>query len=1816
MSARPVNKFSPRTNRALALLVFVAFALAAASVFAVEGESAATGPSTRGAESYQALVDLIAKAPARQVGMPGNDVIDSMVKAKFEAVVKANNDPSKQASAAAAIAAAEAALQNYWDVRSTRTTLPNGETKDPDKDAVLAAAVASLTAQRSAAASLAGLWQTGRVSHPTAAFIPGSAKLSTSDGNTARIYQMAPNLVEAANLPAEGVKGALVYVGRGTPSELAGKPLKGAIALMEFKSDRNWLDAVQFGAVAVVFIEPTSSDLFMEAAKKTTQSLLGVPRFYIKRSDLAESLGDRWREKLAAGEVVTLTQEPGIWRRQEVHSDWLFIPGSVAPKPFGTPIEDDPGRQVIHLQTYKDASSIVPELSPGATSAANILLMFDLVDLLQKNRPERPVLISVVNDHCNALTGEQEFDSAALAPAAAVEPELNDLTNNYIREKFTESIFRQAPNSVLTESLRTLNETVAGQSTVVKDPLIERLSRERNIMREERTRIISRQVLAARAKKEGKPSPIDAETLAKEDAREKEIARLSADLVALQQLLVKFGYKTTFDQLTPVQLQRLKDAFQSVADTSATASAELYAARKRQISNLAIRRRLLWLSDDPTAKTPETTTDAFNAQHPPVPALLALTLDVGFGSGRLGFFYFGNLAHTENNAEQPKNRVYRFSGYSLKLAGEYETQTGKPNLLEDTIRGAKGLPWNAHTGSRQAFAAAPLHALKVAGLTLASVRDARVADYSPKDLPENIDPEVYERVMAFCRDYLPRLIAGPDLASMKTTVGESLAFTATGNVRLSDDFTILVPKQPIPNALVVAAVKTDDASAQVLMQGQVRPLPILMADLNGTVVFRGAIVRNTPPLCFGYDETFRHLKYALDFGDGERRFPSLFNAAKGQYTASKFLIGNLFEKIDLVGLSTATSLNPITDISPIDAQTEAAPRKFSAAGVRTTKDVPLALDGTGSLMVRPGDPFKLKFAENLAINANEDYPQGRGFESDIGRLSNLVLTSTQDMWQLTDQRIQLLTDKGVKDDTAIRFNQRAGELMKEAIADLNKGANDKALVAAEQARGFGYQSYTRAIGTINDLIKAVVLFLALVIPFCFFTTKLITPFTDINRQLAIFCGVFVLMAVLLRFLHPAFEVAQTPAVVILAFVILGLSVFVSSVLIGRFNSSMTQAIEESMQAESVEAPQSRLAGVAFLVGVNNMRRRRIRTSLTCATVVLVTFTMLSVISVGQDLEPAMVRNSAEPVYSGFMFAQPGLSEIKPRQMLRLRAHFAPNATVVSRVWAQKQGANREYLSYYLRPAGSVGGTDDKMLETKVIVGLETAEEGFLQPMPLVPGGRWFSSNDANEIVLSRKAAELLGITSDNMLGKEIEVNGRRLRLIGLLDDEALEKMRDLADVPLLPMLEAPMAQPAPGQQATKSSADVDLAGSLTGGPGTQIARTVDVAFVPIGVAIGSGDGTYRSLSVKYNGFKDKDGNIRSDDDAANEAWKSANEFIQFQFARVSLGITKPITKTTDGVARRIDAAQYALASKSGTQFTGFFKVAIPIVLAATIILNTMLGSVMERRREVGIYNAIGLNPGHVMMFFLAESLVFGMVGSVAGYLIGQALSLVLTFFKLPLNLNYSSMSVMVVIFLTIGTVLLSTVYPAMMAARAAVPSGQRRWSLPQPQGDEIHINFPFSYDAGRVVGVCAYLRDYMRQNSEASTGKFLAKLGPVGKVPTPGSGAEHSSGYAMVFDIAPAPFDLGVNQKMEVYAYYDPRVRAHMLAVHLTRTSGERGNWMTVNQPFLEALRKRLLGWRSQKPETHETFFREGQQMFADAADLPAIATAAGGEKA
>ncbi|MEM3030945.1 MAG: ABC transporter permease [Candidatus Micrarchaeia archaeon] len=75
--------------------------------------------------------------------------------------------------------------------------------------------------------------------------------------------------------------------------------------------------------------------------------------------------------------------------------------------------------------------------------------------------------------------------------------------------------------------------------------------------------------------------------------------------------------------------------------------------------------------------------------------------------------------------------------------------------------------------------------------------------------------------------------------------------------------------------------------------------------------------------------------------------------------------------------------------------------------------------------------------------------------------------------------------------------------------------------------------------------------------------------------------------------------------------------------------------------------------------------------------------------------------------------------------------------------------------------------------------------------------------------------------------------------------------------------------------------------------------------------------------------------------------------------------------------------------------------AISLVVGGIGIANTMFMSVMERTREIGTLKAIGARNRDVLLLFLAESALIGLVGGALGVALGVAASFILSQFGVP-----------------------------------------------------------------------------------------------------------------------------------------------------------------------------------------------------------------------
>ena len=57
-----------------------------------------------------------------------------------------------------------------------------------------------------------------------------------------------------------------------------------------------------------------------------------------------------------------------------------------------------------------------------------------------------------------------------------------------------------------------------------------------------------------------------------------------------------------------------------------------------------------------------------------------------------------------------------------------------------------------------------------------------------------------------------------------------------------------------------------------------------------------------------------------------------------------------------------------------------------------------------------------------------------------------------------------------------------------------------------------------------------------------------------------------------------------------------------------------------------------------------------------------------------------------------------------------------------------------------------------------------------------------------------------------------------------------------------------------------------------------------------------------------------------------------------------------------------------------------------------LVYNTVLISILRRRRDVGIFKTLGTSPGQIFAAFLVEGLVFGAIGSAIGIALGRGLA--------------------------------------------------------------------------------------------------------------------------------------------------------------------------------------------------------------------------------
>ncbi|MCC7263682.1 MAG: FtsX-like permease family protein [Candidatus Latescibacteria bacterium] len=930
------------------------------------------------------------------------------------------------------------------------------------------------------------------------------------------------------------------------------------------------------------------------------------------------------------------------------------------------------------------------------------------------------------------------------------------------------------------------------------------------------------------------------------------------------------------------------------------------------------------------------------------------------------------------------------------------------------------------------------------GLTLVSAGDERAAFDSPLDLPAGVEVGNLAYQTRFLLHLIPGLLdepeAGPQIAEPKDFAG-----TLSGQVLTWKDY---APDQPVAGAWV--RVRNLGKTAM-----GVRLEYCALTDTAGRFSLPGLesqtlYLKPVQLEAYGADPQSGALNLALDQGPyGAQQYPA------------EILMGHAEEKLTLVAfpcvaftlldLFDPRHLSALEQLRLLDAAQDAplvnyglclppTPAEIRQRGYGNT--LGSRIEKTGVAFVPPGTRVKLTMSTGryglgrrlVLLNGSGANPGGAGFDPRTRpRLLLGARTVAADLTRLNAARLEELERHGLRSQLLRRLHTQADSLLAQADTALQAGEHQAFAALSQRSWGLALRTYGGLQDLVGDAVQGIVFFLLLLLPFAYFAERLLLANPRLPGQGAGAALIFLAGFALLRYAHPAFQLNIHPLLILVGFMVLALSGVVIVLGLSRLNTQLRAALSPRLARHR---DPGRAGGVllrALLLGAAQLRHRPWRTGLTCATLGLLSFSLVSLTSINaalridrRDLGPSPARAA------GALLRQPGWEALEWQAYASLNRQFGP-ASTLPRCW-------------YQQPALLWGG-DGRSTRVEAALGLDAAEVQLTALESTLEAGRFFVPGEEAVCLLAAPQAQTLGVQPGDWVG----YLGRQYQVVGLFSPAVFDQLRDLNGAPLTPL----------DREAQQPEEERAGRARLGGEPAFAHLSAAQVLILPWRAVARWGEySQLASVALRLDGQK-----------AAAQTGELAEVWGMNFFAAC-------------------EGRRYLINAVEAQTFSGQAGLWVPLLIGVLIVLNTLLGSVYERLPEIGTLNAIGLAPSHVAGLFWAEAAVYATLSSVLGYLAGQLLSrLGLVYGLFPgLTVNYTSLAAAGTLAGLVLVVLASALYPAHQAARLCVPGVERRWRLPPARGALLELALPFSLRRAEAGALCAFLGEYLEAHDEQSIG--------------------------------------------------------------------------------------------------------------------------------
>ncbi len=1510
---------------------------------------------------------------------------------------------------------------------------------------------------------------------------------STDGALELQLEPMRPNGIRPPTTPPEGITGPLLYVGNGSVAALEGKDPYGTIAVMDWDASDRWLSVFRLGARAIIF---TSSGTIRSDAYHALNANANLPRFYYHgaHTDLPDGL-----------EVTVRSQ-----------IDWVPAIGRnvIGVLPGSDPVFDLGREEALVLAAHLDTYGEAPRITPGARGAANCAALLQLAEHFAANRPRRDIVFVFLDGQARSHTGSSAFYWALETEHERGRLEALD------RSRAGEAVF-------LTEMLRIAEggDPLAAHRTTHGRELMNRL-RDRA---KDRSDLLNDELASLRRERE---------ELRREDKTEAVEAK-ERSIEALDD--IKNHWNELRRDLGRVELrEENRELFGEIVEELITSIRLRQGELEREEAHLATWRELREALDDKWIS-------------------LHISLNLGDTTDRWGVIIGGNSSiRSQQDQVGLYGRVQRsfMRAYESLKARDRAPLYFEPASVDGTIQDPRLLwahPFLYHSG-------------EIAGrygiynIVLGTMHETLPREGTPIDTADRLDLESMTRntreialILAAVADQETRIadvqaVADQHGLSLRRAIAVDRSYVVpafrggrpTGARIMGRTGSSAFPDTPVPNAVIY--LTTEYVWYNLFWPHMKAPgfdnFVVLLSDQNGAY-------RAGPVPADEYRQPVRGM--ALSFDNNGQVVMASDNASHYAVT----------QRINTFMANEGMLLMPPV-YWPQDTTFMNALANAVISGDGEERAFTETADGVAYWYTeRRIESWKLFGPDSIVVLGKEDSDESRRDETygvglPLGTDWLGILTSKQsaeDLWRLNERRLDILRARDVMNSSLEELHGRTEDL----LTDSRQAESVTYREALEVSAFMGSRPvYDLARTTMDDLVKAVLILLALCVPFAFALERLLIGSPSIYRQVGWFSLFFIITFMLLYLSHPAFAIAATPVIIFLGFAVVLLSALVIFIIMQKFEVELKALQGMTGTVHSADVSRFNTVMAAMSMGISTMRRRPLRTALTAITIVLLTFTILAFASF--DTRKGIVRlfDGPSPGYAGIALHNPNWGSYTQEFVDTLHARWGHSTVIAPRYWVCPEfGGDPDFLI--------ARGDGSRPLTLKGMLGLapkELAQRDDLREL--------LGIEDPEEIngrvYMTVAVANLLGIEA----GDQVLVKGRPFEVGKLVTGTALSAARDMDSNSILPVDFITMSF----YGATPPAADDVLQAQQTW---TSLPN--DAVLVLASDAVREMGGKVHMI-VAYTETTEESASMAED------------------IARM---LSRPVTATRDdGVYRHVLGTVMA-ASGVGDLF-------FPVLLGGLVIFGTMLGSVADREKEIYTFSALGLAPPHVASLFFSEAMVYSVIGGMGGYLLAQGSLKVLGVLAeqgllIAPEMNYSSTNAIVTILIVMATVLISAIYPAIKASRSANPGLLRTWKLPPPDGDVLDLNFPFTVSEYDLTGVVTFLKEHFENFSDTGLGSFMAR--------NPRLEQYDGGALGVSTQLALAPFDLGVTQTFELRSRPSEIAGIDEVQIRLERLSGQPKDWTRLNKVLLNDLRAQFLLWRSLPEETMEMYRHRTLQQVA-----------------